>query len=93
MILRHIPHPATGCASYLFGCTGKAKLAVVDPHFEHIDDYLVAAHQASSPIVAIFETHVQADHVSGAPQARGSHSCADLFAHVRASMTTTSCPA
>jgi glyoxylase-like metal-dependent hydrolase (beta-lactamase superfamily II) len=50
------------------GCTGKGKLAVVDPHVEHINDYLAVAQQANSPIVAIFETHVQADHLSGAPQ-------------------------
>ncbi|RPJ02372.1 MAG: MBL fold metallo-hydrolase [Chloroflexi bacterium] len=68
MIFRQILHPQTGCASYVFGCTGKGKLAVVDPHADHIDDYLVVAQQANSPIVAIFETHVQADHVSGAPQ-------------------------
>jgi hydroxyacylglutathione hydrolase len=68
MIFRQILHPQTGCASYVFGCTGKGKLAVVDPHVEHIDDYLAIAQQANSPIVAIFETHVQADHLSGAQQ-------------------------
>jgi glyoxylase-like metal-dependent hydrolase (beta-lactamase superfamily II) len=68
MIFRQILHPQTGCASYVFGCTGKAKLAVVDPHIEHIADYLAVAGQANSPIVAIFETHVQADHLSGAQQ-------------------------
>jgi hydroxyacylglutathione hydrolase len=66
MIFRQILHPATGCASYVFGCTGKKALAVVDPHAEHVDDYLAVAQAAASPIVAIFETHVQADHPSGA---------------------------
>jgi hydroxyacylglutathione hydrolase len=66
MIFRQILHPATGCASYIFGCTGKKALAVVDPHAEHIDDYLAVAEAAASPIVAIVETHVQADHLSGA---------------------------
>jgi hydroxyacylglutathione hydrolase len=68
MIFRQILHPETGCVSYVFGCTGKAKLAVVDPHIDHLDDYLAVAYQAISPIVAIFETHVQADHISGATQ-------------------------
>ena len=67
MIFRQILHPATGCASYIFGCTGKKALAVVDPHLDHVDDYLVVAAEAQSPIVAILETHVQADHLSGAP--------------------------
>jgi glyoxylase-like metal-dependent hydrolase (beta-lactamase superfamily II) len=66
MIFRQILHPATGCASYVFGCTGKRALAVVDPHIEHIDDYLAVAAAADAPIVAIIETHVQADHLSGA---------------------------
>jgi glyoxylase-like metal-dependent hydrolase (beta-lactamase superfamily II) len=66
VIFRQILHPATGCASYIFGCTGKKALAVVDPHLDHIDDYLAVAAEAWSPIVAIVETHVQADHLSGA---------------------------
>jgi hydroxyacylglutathione hydrolase len=66
MIFRQILHPATGCASYIFGCTGKRALAVVDPHAEHLDEYLAVADAAAAPIVAIIETHVQADHYSGA---------------------------
>lgn len=65
MIIRQILHPANGCASYIFGCTGKKALAVVDPHAEHIDDYLAVSEAAASPIVAIVETRVQADHLSG----------------------------
>jgi hydroxyacylglutathione hydrolase len=65
MIFRQILYPATGCASYVFGCTGKKALAVVDPHIEHVADYLAVADAAQSPIVAIVETHVQADHLSG----------------------------
>jgi hydroxyacylglutathione hydrolase len=68
MIFRQILHTPTGCASYVFGCTGKGKLAVIDPHIDHIEDYLEVARQANSPIVAIFETHVQADHHSGTQQ-------------------------
>jgi hydroxyacylglutathione hydrolase len=66
MIFRQILHPVTGCASYVFGCTGKRALAVVDPRHERVDEYLAVAHLAGSPIVAIIETHVQADHLSGA---------------------------
>jgi hydroxyacylglutathione hydrolase len=66
VIFRQILHPATGCASYIFGCTGKKALAVVDAHAEHLNDYFAVAEAAASPIVAIVETHVQADHLSGA---------------------------
>ncbi len=68
MILRQFLVPETACASYLFGCTTCTKLAVVDPHASLTGEYLAAAAEIDSPIVAIFETHVQADHVSGLPE-------------------------
>lgn len=80
MIFRQILHPATGCASYVFGCTGKKALAVVDPHAEHVADYLAVADAAAAPIVAIVETHVQADHLSGAP-ALAARTGATIYLH------------
>jgi glyoxylase-like metal-dependent hydrolase (beta-lactamase superfamily II) len=67
MLLRPFLNDTSSCASYLFGCTSHRKLAVVDPHADLVDDYLAAAAVIGSPIVAVFETHVQADHVSGLP--------------------------
>jgi glyoxylase-like metal-dependent hydrolase (beta-lactamase superfamily II) len=67
MILRPFLYEETACASYLFGCLSRSHLAVVDPHVELVDSYLEAAGRAGAPIAAIFETHVQADHVSGLP--------------------------
>jgi len=65
MILRQLLVHETACASYLFGCTTDGKLAVVDPHASLLDEYIAAAERIGSPIVAVFETHVQADHLSG----------------------------
>src|SRR2546423_9460369 len=67
MLLRPFLNDATSCASYLFGCATHAKLAVVDPHADLVDDYLAAAAAFGAPIVAGFEAHVQADHGSGLP--------------------------
>ena len=67
MILRPFLFSPTSCASYLFGCTSKGRLAVVDPHVELVESYLEAADEIGAPIVAVLETHVQADHVSGLP--------------------------
>jgi hydroxyacylglutathione hydrolase len=67
MLLRPFLNDAGSCASYLFGCTTYGKLAVVDPHADLVDEYLAAAAAFDAPIVAVFETHVQADHVSGLP--------------------------
>lgn len=67
MLLRPFLYDATACASYLFGCGTHAELAVVDPHADLVDAYLATAASLGAPIVAVLETHVQADHVSGLP--------------------------
>jgi glyoxylase-like metal-dependent hydrolase (beta-lactamase superfamily II) len=67
MVLRPFLNDAGSCASYLFGCTTHNKLAVVDAHADLVDDYVAVAAGFGAPIVAVFETHVQADHVSGLP--------------------------
>lgn len=67
MLLRPFHYDPTSCASYVFGCTTHGALAVVDPHADLVEAYLEVAERAGSPIVAVFETHVQADHVSGLP--------------------------
>ena len=68
MLLRPFLRDTGSCASYLFGCTSHSKLAVVDPHVDLVESYLETAERVGSPIVAVFETHVQADHVSGLPE-------------------------
>src|SRR3954449_7888133 len=67
MFFRQFLNDATACASYLLGCKTHARFAVVDPHVDLVDDYVGAAAAQGIPIVAVIETHVQADHVSGLP--------------------------
>ncbi|MCA1677955.1 MAG: MBL fold metallo-hydrolase [Actinobacteria bacterium] len=67
MYFRQLLNDTSGCASYLLGCKSQAKLAVVDPHRDLVDEYVALAEAQGIPIVAVLETHVQADHVSGTP--------------------------
>lgn len=67
MYFRQLLNDTTACASYLFGCKSKSKFAVVDPHVELVDEYIGLAESQGIPIVAVFDTHVQADHISGLP--------------------------
>jgi hydroxyacylglutathione hydrolase len=64
---RQLLNDESACASYLLGCKSKGKFAVVDPHVDLIDRYVVDAEAQGAEIVAVLETHVQADHVSGLP--------------------------
>jgi hydroxyacylglutathione hydrolase len=68
MYFRQLLNDETACASYLFGCKSQSRFAVVDPHVDLVDEYIALAEGQDIPIVAVFETHVQADHVSGLPE-------------------------
>ena len=67
MFFRQLLVDETACASYLLGCKTKRTLAVVDPHADLVDEYLALAESQGASIDAVFETHLQADHVSGLP--------------------------
>ena len=67
MYFRQLLNDATACASYLLGCKSTGEFAVVDAHADLVDDYVRLADGQGARIVAVVETHVQADHVSGLP--------------------------
>lgn len=67
MFFRQLLNDDTACASYLLGCKGSGEFAVVDPHIDLVDAYITLADGQGASIVAVIETHLQADHVSGLP--------------------------
>ena len=68
MFFRQLLNDETACASYLLGCASHRQFAVVDPHSDLVDEYIALASEQDVPIAAVFDTHVQADHVSGLPE-------------------------
>jgi glyoxylase-like metal-dependent hydrolase (beta-lactamase superfamily II) len=68
MYFRQLLNDETACASYLLGCKTHGRFAVVDPHVDLVDQYLALAEGQGVPIVAVLETHLHADHVSGLPE-------------------------
>lgn len=77
MIFEQFRHEQGGCLSYIVGCTQRQVCAVIDPQHE-IEQYTKYANAHSMKITTIFETHAQADHLSGAKklsQATGATLC------------------
>ncbi|MBN2241469.1 MAG: MBL fold metallo-hydrolase [Acidobacteria bacterium] len=68
-----------GCYSYLIGCPGAGAAFVVDPE-RHVDRYLEAAEREGMTITHIFDTHLHADHISGAVEL-ADKSGADIYVH------------
>lgn len=57
--------PAKGCLSYVIGVPGSGAV-VIDPSRHH-QAYLTLVEEASMKVVAVVDTHLHADHVSGGP--------------------------
>ena len=64
MIIRNFYEHKLAQASYLIGCGATGQAIVVDP-LRDISGYLEAAQRLSLKIVAVTETHIHADYLSG----------------------------
>jgi hydroxyacylglutathione hydrolase len=65
MIFRPFLRFDTGCASYVLGCGGLGRCAVIDPRADDIDAYIAFAREKGMQITHVIDTHVHADHASG----------------------------
>lgn len=65
MLFKQIYEEGLAQASYLIGCQASGEALVVDPKRD-IDIYLEEAQKSGLRIVAITETHIHADYLSGA---------------------------
>ncbi len=65
MFFRQLLHEEKSCISYAVGCPARGVMAVIDPQ-EDTDIYLQIAKRNNLKLTHIIETHVQADHLSGA---------------------------
>ncbi|MFZ5477025.1 MAG: MBL fold metallo-hydrolase [Myxococcota bacterium] len=91
MIFRQLFEPATSTYTYLLACPRTREAALIDPVLEDVDRYVVLLQQLGLTLSYTLETHVHADHVTGAAVLRerlGSKTvvhaaagveCADLF--------------
>ena len=64
MYFKQILHDDLGCSSYLIASRGSREAAVIDPQLE-IQQYLDLASERGYKIIAVIDTHLHADHVSG----------------------------
>jgi hydroxyacylglutathione hydrolase len=72
MLLKYFYDPALAHASYLVGCQKTGEAVVVDPGRD-VRQYLEAANKEGMRVVAVAETHIHADYVSGARELADQH--------------------
>ncbi len=65
MFFKQFKVEGIGCLSYMIGCPQEGKAVVVDPKRDY-EEYIYTAQENGLKITAIIDTHVHADHISGA---------------------------
>jgi hydroxyacylglutathione hydrolase len=63
--IKQFQNERSSCLSYYVCCPGKGKCAIIDPG-DNVGLYTEQAGRDFSDIIAIIETHIHGDHVSGA---------------------------
>jgi len=84
MFFEQITTPGLGCFSYVIGCPVAGVMTVVDPRRD-TKIYLHIAEENGMRITHIFDTHIHADHISGAQQLR-AETGADIYIHESATV-------
>jgi len=79
MYFEQVKTPGLGCFSYIIGCPRVKKMIVVDPKRD-IEIYKEISKNHGMQITHIFDTHVHADHVSGAC-ALANDTGAEIYLH------------
>lgn len=67
MLLECFYHEKLAHASYIMGCQDHGVAIVIDPG-RHIEQYMEFARKRGLDILAVTETHIHADFVSGAKE-------------------------
>lgn len=82
MFFQQIKVEGLGCFSYIVGCPKEGRVFVIDPKRD-IDDYLDVADENGLKIAGVIDTHVHADHISGAQELR-VQTGTDIYIHENA---------
>lgn len=82
MYFKQFLHDDLGCSSYFIASRQSREAAVIDPQLD-IDQYTHLAHDRGYTIVAVIDTHLHADHVSG-NRVLAAATGAQLYLHERA---------
>jgi sulfur dioxygenase len=70
MIFRQLFEPVSSAYAYLLGCRRTGQAVLVDPVFETLERHLVAIKALGLTLAYTLETHIHADHLTGARRAK-----------------------
>ena len=75
MIFRQLFEPASSAYTYLVGCETTGEAILIDPVLETVERDLKLLDELGLTLKFTIETHIHADHVTGAARLRDATGC------------------
>jgi sulfur dioxygenase len=79
MIFKQVFDPKTSTYTYFIGSAKGREAVIIDPVFENVNEYIQLLKELDLKLVKVIDTHIHADHVTGAAKLKKVTSCATIM--------------
>ena len=79
MIFKQVFDTKTSTYTYLIASAKGREAAIIDPVLENVDEYIQLLNELDLKLVKVIDTHIHADHVTGATKLKQATNCTTLM--------------
>ena len=79
MIFKQVFDTKTSTYTYLIASAKGREAVIIDPVIDNVDDYIQLLKDLDLQLVKVIDTHIHADHVTGASKLKKATNCATLM--------------
>jgi glyoxylase-like metal-dependent hydrolase (beta-lactamase superfamily II) len=79
MILKQVFDNKTSTYTYLIASAKGREAVIIDPVLDNVDEYIQLLNELDLKLVKVIDTHIHADHVTGATKLKQATNCATLM--------------
>ena len=79
MIFKQVFDPKTSTYTYFIGSAKGREAVIIDPVIENVNKYIQLLTELDLKLVKVIDTHIHADHVTGASKLKKATNCATIM--------------
>ena len=79
MIFKQIFDTKSSTYTYIIASAKGREAAIIDPVLENVDEYIQLLNELDLKLVKVIDTHIHADHITGASKLKQATNCATLM--------------
>ena len=79
MIFKQVFDKKTSTYTYLIASSKGREALIIDPVIENVEEYIVLLNELDLKLVKVIDTHIHADHITGASKLKNQTSCTTIM--------------